>query len=299
MYENHRIQTMKYASHGVLLTIGFLLIGFFVSGSNLAFGLEEDLGASQLTSSMKKLLESKEDMMNVWCAFFIECPEEISESIPLPSRDPQYVSLTDGEIFEKMILDTTIAVDEIEKISLQYEDSDYYELDDPKTMEDLQKIMDLSVDVILDLSPIVAELEFRGYVFHPMSLKDQRCQQTPYIEFPEIKLPEVDATKSELLDWSNQNNQKVIRYNELAQWIYGNNFQNISSDDDKNEIKDITNILQNFEESLVKFEENPTSQNFSNLKDALETIHANSEENDDRSLLVSLDVTSLLEYTQI
>ena len=250
-----------------------------------------------LTYSMEKMIESKDNMMTVFCTIIKECDKNILETIEPLQRHPDYILLTDGELFEKMTLDAIQTQDKYDELSLDYTSLDYMELYtnekniDPKLMNDLKKITDLQYESMNNLSLIISELQYREYVFHPMFTNEKECLKVPYIEFPEIEMPNVNYSESELLKWSYENKQKIIQYNEFTDWFYGENYENISSLDDRNEIKNLRIILNNFEESISKFEENQSLENLENLKKTLSNIDNVSEDYVGKFLLISFDVS--------
>ncbi|EIJ66332.1 hypothetical protein BD31_I1503 [Candidatus Nitrosopumilus salaria BD31] len=251
-----------------------------------------------LKYSMEKMIESKDGVMTVFCAIIMECDENILGMMEPLQRHPDLVLLNDGELFEKMILDEIQTLDKYDALSIDYVSLDFQDfftnnekINDPKLMNDLKKVIDLQYESMNDLSLIITELKHREYVFHPMFTNDQECLKVPYIEFPGIELPDVTYSKSELLAWSNENEQKITQYNEFTNWFYGENYENVPSLDDKNKLKNLNIILNDFEESVVKFEENQNSENLENLKKILSDINDISEEYVGKFLLISFDIS--------
>ncbi len=289
---------MKFTKNSIIFTIGLIFAAGLLILPSSDFGFALSLEDENVRYLAEQLIESQNELLVVSCAMVFECSESMLEQIDDYPRSPENKFLTDGEIFEKMILDNTRINDKIESLNIDYENFDVNALrenpdilNDEEFFDNMKKIMDLYYESLHSLSPLITELQFRGYVFNPMLVKDQECLQVPTIQFPEIEIPDENFSDTEFLHWSHDNKQKITQYNEISEWYFGVNFDNIPSEDDKKIIEKIKNSMINFEDNLLEFEKNPTQENLELVKESLFEINQVSTEYEGQFILIELDVS--------
>lgn len=289
---------MKFTKNKIVFTISLIFAAGLLIFPSSDFGFAISLEDENMLYLAEQMIESQNELLVVSCAMVFECTEDMLELIDDYPRSTENEFLTDGEIFEKMILDNVRINDKRETLNIDYQNFDANVLrDNPDILNDdeffdnMKKIMDLYYESLRSLSPLITELQFRGYVFTPMLVKDQECLQIPTIQFPEIEMPDENSSDTEFVQWSHENKQKIIQYNEISEWYFGVNFENIQSQDDKKIIEKIKNLMINFEDSLLEFEKNHTQENLELLKESLSEINQDSAQYEGQFILIELDVS--------
>ena len=271
-----------------------LVISIIISFStSLAFAATSDL----MEWSKNELTKWTDDYTRILCLTMSTylVTTEICDNLTSEAQ-PEFVGLSDAEVFEKFFVTTLENNKLIEEQSIfdpEYLKPYYSGISSEEEL--VQKFKDditLINKVTHDFSAAISELEFRGYVFESTLLFDDDCNATFYlfIKPPEYELPKSTASEFEIYKWISDYSERLNQETILMKWMFGDNFENVVSGEGKEVLVEFVSVVDKLNESVQTLQEKRSAENVQEIRDALNDIETKFEKYEDDLLVYNVDM---------
>lgn len=250
--------------------------------------VEED--AVSLLDDMEKY---KDDYVRIMCLMFPvdSLPEQC---LNLPSEaHPEYAGLSNIDMMEKFFKKLIESNKRLEEKPV-LEIDDYFSLPKDQVLKKFKEDIAVTNEIIHEISVGLSELEHRGFTITPIRAFDQECipYQDLIMDEPQLELPKSTASEFEIYKWISEFDKILYEHSLLMEWQTGENFENVSSEEDKQILNDFKKSIDNLNNSVIQLKEKRSLENIQAIRDALEQIENYPEIYSDKIVLSIVDADS-------